>query len=153
MTTQIAVSPPSPPISAPPPPPQPAPPSMSHIVNSSRKRSLKSSSSSSLSTTSTPHHASLGSRSNSKRKQAHPTPMSIASPNNHNPMQVCYLISLLCGANFFGKRFFPQIPLPLSTFCCIYSWVRGLSNLSCPGGAAVQCAAPIRNRGVLCRLV
>jgi len=76
---QIAVSPPSPPISAPP-PPQP----LSHIVNSSRKRSLKSSSSS-LST-STPVAAAARLQS-SKRKQSHPTPISIASPNNHNPLQ------------------------------------------------------------------
>ena len=49
---------------------------------------------------------------------------------------------ILCGANFFGKRFFPQIPLPLSTFCCIYSWGKR-SEQQQLGGAAVQISLKI----------
>ena len=39
-------------------------------------------------------------------------------------------VRILCGTNFFSKRFFPQIPLPLSTFCCIYSWGKRSEQLT-----------------------
>ena len=49
-----------------------------------------------------------------------------------------YCVCVLCGANFFGKRFFLRIQLPLSTFFVFIHRERDLSSLPCLGGAAVQ---------------
>ena len=73
-----------------------------------------------------------------------------------NPRQVILLMLhtsavayILCGTSFFGsKRFFLQIPLPLSTFCCIYSWGQRSEQLPLPGWGS--CADLVKNRGVLC---
>ena len=57
-------------------------------------------------------------------------------------------LSVLCGTNSFGKRFFPRIPLPLSTFCYIYSWGKRSEQLTLL--RKDSCAYLIKNRGVLC---
>ena len=49
---------------------------------------------------------------------------------------------------FFGKRLFPQFPLPLSTFCSIYSYRKRSEQLSLPGWGS--CTDLVKNRGALC---
>ena len=55
---------------------------------------------------------------------------------------------ILCVANFFGKMFFPRFLLPLSTFCCTYSWGKRSEQLTLPDWGS--CANLVKNRGVLC---
>ena len=53
---------------------------------------------------------------------------------------------VLCFANFFfGKMFSPWFPLPLSTFCCIYSWGKRSEHHTQLGWGS--CADLVKNRG------